>query len=157
MDRKKVIAQLNKFIKNESLSKQVEESINKWTDEYLESNMAPPFMKENFYNDKLSDVLKNLDTKYNSYLLDAIKTKMVQADKIAFLKPEEMHPEKFDDLTKKRKINQALKDNKETTDAFKCPKCKNRESWVEQKQTRAGDEPMTTFVTCVKCKHVQKF
>ena len=40
---------------------------------------------------------------------------------------------------------------------FKCPKCKNRESWVEQKQTRAGDEPMTTFVTCVKCKHVQKF
>lgn len=157
MDRAKYVKQINEYVKNSKTSKQIEESIFIWTKEYLESNMAPEFMMENFYLDKLSDILKNLDKKHNSYLLKAIKDKSIDINKIAFLKPEEIFPEKFDDLTKKRKINQAIKDNKATTDAFKCPECKARKSKVEQKQTRSGDEPMTTFVTCLECGHVLKF
>ena len=157
MDRTKYVKQINKIIKDSKISKQIEESIFNWTKEYLESNMAPEFMMENFYLDKLSDIIKNLDKKYNSYLLQAIKEKSIDIDKIAFFKPEEIFPEKFEDLTKKRKLNQAIKDNKATSNAFKCPECKAKKSTVEQKQTRSGDEPMTTFVTCLECGHVMKF
>ena len=38
-----------------------------------------------------------------------------------------------------------------TTDEFKCGKCGLRECTFYQKQTRSADEPMTTFITCVKC------
>ena len=157
MDRKKVVKQINEIVKDEKISKEIEDSIHRWTEEYTESNMTPEFMFENFYNDKLSDILKNLDIKYNSFLLEAIKNKKIKSTDVAFLKPEEIFPEKFDSLLKKKKLEQAIKDNKATTDVFKCPKCKKRKSTIDQKQVRAGDEPMTTFVTCVECGHVQRF
>jgi len=34
-----------------------------------------------------------------------------------------------------------------------CPKCGNREAYFWEVQTRAGDEPPTKFLKCVKCKH----
>jgi transcription elongation factor S-II len=39
------------------------------------------------------------------------------------------------------------------TDAFKCPRCKQRQCTYFQLQTRSADEPMTTFVTCVVCNN----
>ncbi len=33
-----------------------------------------------------------------------------------------------------------------------CPKCKARQSYYVEKQTRSSDEPMTLFITCV-CGH----
>lgn len=34
-----------------------------------------------------------------------------------------------------------------------CPKCKNQEAYYWTLQTRAGDEPETKFLKCVKCNH----
>lgn len=157
MDKTKSINDINKFVKNNTISKKIENSISLWVDEYIESNMTPEFMKESIYNDKLVEILQNLDTKYNSFLLPQILDNKIKPENIAFLKPEELYPEKFDSLIKKKQIEQAIRDNKATTDAFKCSKCKNRKARVEQKQTRRGDEPMTTFVTCLECGHVMKF
>jgi len=36
---------------------------------------------------------------------------------------------------------------------LKCPKCGCCKSFSYSKQTRSADEPMTTFATCVSCKH----
>ena len=38
-----------------------------------------------------------------------------------------------------------------TSTAFKCGRCKARETTFYQLQTRSADEPMTTFIRCVKC------
>ena len=38
------------------------------------------------------------------------------------------------------------------TDA-ECPKCGHGEAYYYMVQTRAGDEPETTFLKCVKCNH----
>ena len=151
------LSKINKYVKKESVSKRIIDSIDRWVNDYMESNLTPEFMREQFFDDKFNYILNNLNPKENNYLLNAIKEEKVKAEDIAFLKPEEIFPEKFDVYLKKREVEQALKDNKATTDAFKCPKCKNRKSRIEQKQTRAGDEPMTTFVTCLECGHVQKF
>ena len=34
-----------------------------------------------------------------------------------------------------------------------CPKCGHRKAYFWEVQTRAGDEPPTKFLKCVKCKH----
>ena len=34
-----------------------------------------------------------------------------------------------------------------------CPKCEGSKTWSVQKQTRGGDEIMTTFSRCVNCGH----
>jgi len=34
-----------------------------------------------------------------------------------------------------------------------CPQCKHNEAYFWTLQTRAGDEPETKFLKCVKCKH----
>ena len=34
---------------------------------------------------------------------------------------------------------------------FKCNRCKSMKTTYYQMQTRSADEPMTTFVTCLKC------
>lgn len=34
-----------------------------------------------------------------------------------------------------------------------CGKCQSKKTWSVQKQTRGGDEPMTTFSRCVECGH----
>eukprot|EP00249_Psilotum_nudum_P021974 c28324_g1_i1 orf=198-1196(+) len=44
-----------------------------------------------------------------------------------------------------------------STNQFKCGKCGERECTYYQLQTRSADEPMTTFVTCVKCNNRWKF
>lgn len=35
-----------------------------------------------------------------------------------------------------------------------CPKCKHRKAYFWTVQTRAGDEPETKFMKCMKCKHI---
>lgn len=36
---------------------------------------------------------------------------------------------------------------------LKCGKCGNSRTFSYTKQTRSADEPMTTFATCMTCKH----
>lgn len=157
MERKSYVKKIQDIVKDKKLADQIEDSIYRWTKDFTEANQTPEFMFESFYQDKFSDILKNLDIKINSYLINAIKNKEINPKDIAFMKPEEIFPEKFDAIIKKKKVEQAIKDNQATTDAFKCPKCKNRKCKIDQKQTRSGDEPMTTFVTCLECEHVMKF
>jgi len=38
-----------------------------------------------------------------------------------------------------------------TSTAFKCGRCKARETTFFQLQTRSADEPMTIFIRCIKC------
>jgi len=40
---------------------------------------------------------------------------------------------------------------------YQCKKCKSKKTIMTQQQTRSADEPMTTFVVCVECKHTMKF
>jgi transcription elongation factor S-II len=39
---------------------------------------------------------------------------------------------------------------------FMCPKCESRLTDCKQLQTRGADEPMTNFLTCLKCDNQWK-
>ncbi|XP_075663471.1 transcription elongation factor TFIIS-like [Castanea sativa] len=53
--------------------------------------------------------------------------------------------------TLKRCVHDANEEDKATTDMFQCSRCRERKCTYYQLQTRSADEPMTTYVTCVKC------
>ncbi|MBS3145812.1 transcription factor S [Candidatus Woesearchaeota archaeon] len=57
-------------------------------------------------------------------------------------------------VDKKNKINIIDKDIKtDPKTKVDCPKCSHGEAYYWLLQTRAADEPETTFFRCVKCKH----
>ena len=56
-------------------------------------------------------------------------------------------------ILKKKELEEFKKSNQATSSNYKCPKCKEKKVTVTQKQTRAADEPATTFIECKSCGH----
>ncbi|RKP06256.1 transcription elongation factor S-II [Thamnocephalis sphaerospora] len=114
------------------------------------------------YRARVRELYLNLKGDDNPALREAI----VSGD----LSPTRFCTMSSDDLMSEEQRQQELKINEENlfkargagqqeaaTDAFKCPKCKQRKCTYFQMQTRSADEPMTTFVTCVVCNNRWKF
>jgi len=156
--RENVINILSKVIDN-ILVKQIEQSIYNFTEAYTESDNTPSFLVQSIYETKSNDIINEIINKESDYLLNAIKKDSIKDGllNIAFLKPEELNPDKYENIIKKREMEEYKKNNKVGSSAFTCTKCKKSKCSVSQKQTRAGDEPPTTFVECLECGHVFKF
>jgi len=103
------------------------------------------------YLDKLRSVYANLK---NPKLIERIMSKDIRPHEIAFMSHQEIIPEKWATLLSDKKIREEniyAPKLEASTDGFTCRKCKSKECSYYQLQTRSADEPMTTFVTCIKC------
>ena len=147
------VSLLTKII-NKKKAKEIETSIYNFSVEYAETNDSL-YLVQSIYDNKFDEILCQLQN--NSVLLNSVKDDTIDSNKIAFLKPEELNPEKYEKIIKKRELVEYKKNNVVGSDAFKCVKCKQAKCKVTQKQTRSGDEPPTTFVECLNCGHVFKF
>ena len=135
--RELVQARLNKIIKNKDISKKIELSVYKFTQDYTEQQ-GTPFLFESIYENKLNEIIRNLDENSdNKTLLENIKNGVINPEQLAFLKLEELDPDKYESIIKRKELEEYKKNNKSTTDIFKCSKCKSRKSTVHQQQTRA--------------------
>lgn len=109
------------------------------------------------YLEKARSVINNLDNQSylsNKKLLDRIKEKEFFPHELAYMKPENVFPERWRDAVEKLvKKYETAYENKAivTTDMFKCGKCKKRECTYFEMQTRASDEGMTIFIRCINC------
>ena len=157
--------ELNNKIKNDFLKKlvkvvkkkiaeEIQRGIYKFSYNYAEENNTP-FLFEEIYQTKSEDILCILSK--SKKLVKSIESGNIKAEELAFLKPEELDPDKYSEIIKKRDIEEFKKKNEATTNAYKCPKCKKRKCTVTEKQTRSGDEPATVYVTCKECKHSFSF
>jgi DNA-directed RNA polymerase subunit M/transcription elongation factor TFIIS len=155
--RKNVIKILSKVI-NEKSAKKIEESIFNFIRDYTETD-TPSFLIQSIYETKSNDLINEITNKESDFLLNAIKSDNIKGGigNIAFLKPEELNPDKYENIIKKKEMEEYKKNNKVGSSIFTCSKCKKSKCLVSQKQTRAGDEPPTTFVECLECGHVFKF
>ena len=154
--RKNVVKLLTKII-DSKLANQIEESIFNFTKDYAETNDVPPFVVQSIYETKSNDIINEITNKKSEYLLNAIKNGSIKISEIAYMKPEELNPDKYENIVKKKEMEEYKKNNKVGSSVFTCTKCKKSKCSVSQKQTRAGDEPPTTFVECLECGHVFKF
>jgi DNA-directed RNA polymerase subunit M/transcription elongation factor TFIIS len=106
------------------------------------------------YDDKLNDIILNLDCDSylkNKTLLNAIKNNLIKPNLVAFMSPQQLHPEKWDTLIKKKEFTENALFNMASTDLYTCRRCGGKKSKVTELQTRSGDEPQTIFITCLFC------
>jgi DNA-directed RNA polymerase subunit M/transcription elongation factor TFIIS len=153
------VAKFSNFLKKKK-AKLIEQSIFDFSIIYVTNNLLSKEITSNIYNDKIYEILNNLDNKskiYNKNLLDNIKKKDSKFIKsIPFLQSYELYPDKWGKIIEKAQLKEYKKNNIAATDAYKCGKCGERKCKVTQMQTRSADEPMTVFVTCLVCGNTFK-
>jgi transcription elongation factor S-II len=141
-DYEKMAKNLEKGIYNSCISDAGKKNIvKKWDNEYF----------IHIYIDKLRSIYTNL---ISAYLIESVNSKKIKIHEIAFMSHQEMRPEKWKRLIDVKKIrdeNKYTPKIEASTDNFTCWKCKSKKCTYYQLQTRAADEPMTTFVTCLSC------
>ncbi len=154
--RQKISKKLEKILNGETkISENLEKGIyNFCVKEAGERNIVKKWDNAHFaqlYLDRLRTVYINIQ---KGELKTKILEKKIKAHEIAFMTHQEMAPEKWQQLMEDKKIrdeNRYAPKLEASTDNFTCRKCKSKECSYYQLQTRSADEPMTTFVTCIKC------
>ena len=139
-----IVSNLEKGVYNYSLDAASKKKIvKKWENQYFVQ----------IYLDRVKSIFINLT---NETLLDKIVEKKIKAHELAFMSHQEMNEDRWKELIELKQIKE---ENKYTpkieasTDNFTCFKCKSKECTHYQLQTRSADEPMTTFVTCIRCSN----
>ena len=90
----------------------------------------------------------------NPRLLTRVNDGELKLYEIAYLTPNEMYPENWQDLADRQLIREQKLlegDKGRATDKFKCHRCGKRECTYYEMQTRSADEPMTIFISCLNC------
>ena len=124
--------------------------IQKATKEQIVKKWSNPFFVE-IYTDHARSIYINLSVEA---IRQAVLTRKIKAQDLPFMTHQEMMPEKWSALLEQKRIRDKNKYEvhlEASTDNFLCYKCKSHQCTYYQMQTRSADEPMTTFVTCIKC------
>lgn len=109
------------------------------------------------YAIKARSVIGNMDA--HAYVGNQrLLTRLVEGEfaphDVAGMKPENLHPERWQ-ATLDLKIQQDhyIDNAKPTsmTDAFKCKACGKRECTYIELQLRSSDEPASIFISCINC------
>jgi DNA-directed RNA polymerase subunit M/transcription elongation factor TFIIS len=109
------------------------------------------------YINKAVSVIANLDVNNylkNNYLLKIVKNKEIKPHEIAYMKSEDIFPEKWKNIQtdlKRKEDGSKVNKNVSITDQFRCGKCKKRECSYYELQIRSADESATLFITCLNC------
>ena len=102
MDRQKNIKELSKIVSNK-IAKDIEESIYKFAKEYTEMNDLA-YLLDSIYSDKFMEIFNLLINKKSTFLVKALKDGKLDATKIATMRPDELNPEKYDSIMKKKEL-----------------------------------------------------
>ena len=137
IDQNPTIKKFSKLF-SKKIAKEIVNSIYKFSKQYVEEN-GTPFLLESIYDNKVDELLCNMDESKNGVFLTMVKEGKIDAKTIAYLRPEEMNPEMYEKIIKKKELEEYKKNKKTGTNAFKCSKCKSKNCSVSQKQTRSGD------------------
>ncbi len=161
--RNKMVSILDKCINNKTLSRKVEKSIYNYAINISkEKNIQRRWDNQvfaNLYNAKILSIYSNIkEDSYinNNQLLTSILSGKIDPYNVGKLSAYDIFPDNWKDLlnikSKKDRIKYELKPEA-MTNLFKCRACGSRETSYYEVQTRSADEPMTQFITCLKCNN----
>ena len=143
--------------------KDVEIGIYNWCIDYCDSKKIfkswknPRFSM--LYVEKARSILSNLDPiSYikNTQLLKRVVDNELMPHEVAFLKANEMFPEKWKETVDElfKKFEYAYENRVEAnTQEYRCSRCKQKKCVYFTLQTRSSDEPETIFIRCLECGH----
>ena len=162
------IDKINELINDYNISKLIEEGIYQYVVKHICYNKNLPINWNNSYfkrtyMNKCISLYSNLDNESyikNSNLLEKVLTKEVDPYKLAFMSPQEIFPENWQEFIIKKQAKDEFLYSKKLesfTDEYKCGRCKESKCSYFQAQTRCSDESTTTFMTCLRCGNKWKF
>ncbi len=161
LDRAKSQTTLSDILLNIDMALKIELSIFEYALNYCINNKYDLNYVKPIYQDKLNEILVNLDENKkgieNKTFKKNILSGKIEPNSVAFLSPAQIHPEKWAYIIKKKEYIEQRENNIVYSDAYKCFKCGESKCKITQAQTRSADEPMTTFVVCVVCHNTFKF
>ena len=113
--RKLATDMIYKYVRNKKKSDQIEGSIYKYTERNAQkrnytTNLENKFTR-NIYKNRFQHIIVNINKDCyvgNNTLLSRIKKNEIDLDKIAFMKPKELHPERWQDNIMKKKLKDEL-------------------------------------------------
>jgi len=160
--RKNVISKINKLIKDETKSINIEKSIYNFSiKEATNMKVVKKWDNEYFviiYSNRLRSIYNNM--KNNENFINKIINDEITYIELSNITHQEMCPEHWIELIKEKiKMDKKLFDERKVesmSDLIKCRKCKGRECTYYELQTRSCDEPATQYYTCLLCDHKWK-
>jgi len=144
VERSNTISKFIAILKDIDTAIKIEAGIFEFTIIYTYTKNYIMTIMPSIYNDKVYDILCNLDPKDpidNKTLLKDIKSNKINPQIIAFLRPQDIHPERWETIISKINLKEEKKKNMATTDLYQCYKCKERKCSMIELQLRGLDEP----------------
>lgn len=155
IDRMDAINKLYKYIGVYYLSHELEKGLFEFSLINVTMNRLLPHFVSLIYDDKLNDICQNLDINSrqidNQTLLPMIQNLDFDPYFVAFMRPEQLHPKKWNDVMLKMQIKDEVQNTFQTTDIYTCKKCKSKKFKLTSIQLRCSDEPTNVISTCMVC------
>lgn len=139
VERSNTISKFIAILKDIDTAIKIEAGIFEFTIIYTYTKNYIMTIMPSIYNDKVYDILCNLDPKDpidNKTLLKDIKSNKINPQIIAFLRPQDIHPERWETIISKINLKEEKKKNMATTDLYQCYKCKERKCSMIELQLR---------------------
>jgi DNA-directed RNA polymerase subunit M/transcription elongation factor TFIIS len=156
INRTEIIKKIDEIINCYSISEEIERGIFEFALNYVNANGHPYHFFQLTYNDKLQNILLNLDKNNkqieNKTLVNDILSSKISGQIVAFLNMYQLHPDRWKSIIDKNNLRDDTLSKVNTTDEFKCARCGERKHIYYITQTRCIDEPATVFYTCTVCK-----
>ena len=92
--RDKIFKEFSKYLGN-TVAKEVEQALFKFSEEYAEEN-GTPFLLEQIYESKSEELIDIFNGKSLKYIIDSIKGKTIKPERIPYMRKSELIP----DITK---------------------------------------------------------
>jgi DNA-directed RNA polymerase subunit M/transcription elongation factor TFIIS len=143
---------LFEFFEDETLVR-VMSGLVEFVEKYIETNDCQ-FLENEIFTNKVDEIIETL--KLSDYLGKMITQGYISPEELGYMKPHELCPDRYQKIIEKKAYEHTQRKNK-GSNIFSCKKCKQSNCDVTQKQTRAADEPATTFVKCLECGFSFKF
>jgi len=155
------LRELSRHIESEEDRQTIEKSIYDYTVQQAKvkgilENIENRFFKR-IYMNKCYTLLLNMDPEkyvHNETFIERIRSHQIDLSRIAYLSPQEIHPEHWKKYIDKQTANDEFIYDRcvgVRTDVYRCGRCKKNDCSYYQLQVRCNDEPMTTFVNCLNC------
>lgn len=143
--RNHVLTELSKKIENENMKINIEKSIYNYCLKKCNEKEIEKSWENSIFIHIYKQTFVSIMLSLTDEIIEKLKNKEILSRNLAFLKPEEINPEKW-------KPVEFVDDNVEDG-IFQCRKCKSRKTTYYSLQTRSADEPMTNFITCIECNN----
>ena len=150
------VKKIDKIINCYSIAEDIEKGIFEFALNYVIVNGFPQHFFVMTYNDKLDNIILNLDKNNknidNKTLIYDVLSSKISGQIIAFLQMYQLHPARWKSIIDKNNLRDDTLSTVNTTDEFKCARCGERKHIYYITQTRCIDEPATVFYTCTVCR-----